>query len=67
MATPKYPEIKIQLTGKDSNAFYILGIISRTLRKAEVPDSVWKEFEKEATSGDYNHLLATAMDYFEIT
>ena len=27
---------------------------------------MWNEFHKEATSGDYNHLLATIMDWFDV-
>ena len=27
---------------------------------------MWDEFHKEATSGDYNHLLATIMDWFDV-
>ena len=27
---------------------------------------MWDEFQKEATAGDYNHLLATIMDWFDV-
>ena len=27
---------------------------------------LWNEFHKEATSKDYNHLLATIMDWFDV-
>ena len=27
---------------------------------------MWDEFHAEATSGDYNHLLATIMDWFDV-
>lgn len=31
---PKYPDITVQLTGKDGNAFYILGICLRAILAA---------------------------------
>ena len=27
---------------------------------------MWDEFQKEATSGDYKHLLTTIMDWFDV-
>lgn len=67
MSAPKYPDIHVQLTGEDGNAFFILGKIQRILKKEKLFDSVWEEFYKEATSGDYNHLLATVMMYFTVS
>lgn len=59
----KYPEVTVQLTGTDGNAFAILGAVSKALRKAKVDPA---EFMASATSGDYNHLLATAMRYVDV-
>lgn len=67
MSAPKYPDVHVQLTGEDGNAFFILGKIQRILKKEKLFDSVWEEFYKEATSGDYNHLLATVMMYFTVS
>lgn len=53
---------KVKLIGEDGNAFYILGKVSRALKDAGMHDKV-EEFIKEATSGDYNHLLATCDKY----
>jgi hypothetical protein len=51
--------VKVKLVGKDGNAFAILGNMATALRKAgATPDEV-KRFQAEATSGDYNNLLAT--------
>lgn len=55
----KYPNITVQLVGEDGNAFAILGRVSRELRRAKVPKSEIDTFLEEATSGDYDHLLAT--------
>ncbi len=59
----KYPHINVRLVGEDGNAFAILGRVNHALRMAKVPKEERDAFIKEATSGDYNHLLATCMDW----
>ena len=59
----RYPDITVQLTGKDGNAFSVLGEVSRGLRRAGVSDTERDQFFTEATSGDYNHLLRTVMEW----
>ena len=58
---PKYPLIKVKLTGEDGNAFAILGRVTRALRNARVPLEERKEFQAEATKTDYNNVLQTVM------
>jgi len=53
------------LVGEDGNAFSILGKARRALRLAGRDDD-WAAFQAEATSGNYDHLLATVMEWFEI-
>lgn len=57
--------IKVKLVGGDGNAFAIIGKVSKELRRAGYSDLV-KEFQNEAMSGDYDHLLQTAMKYVEV-
>jgi hypothetical protein len=57
----KYPDIHVRLVGEDGNAFAILGRVQRALRRGKVTDQDVKAFMREATAGDYNHLLATCM------
>ena len=64
---PKYPLIHVQLTGQDSNAFMIIGLVMKALRKAGVPQSEIDEFGDEATSGDYNNVIATAMRWVTVS
>lgn len=59
------PKPKLELVGHDGNAFVILGRAIKALRREGMEDKI-KEFEKEATSGDYNHLLQTCMKYFDV-
>ena len=63
----KHPEIKVQLTGKNGNAFVLLGTVQSAMKKAKLPDSEIKEFISEATNGDYDHLLQTCMIWVEVS
>ena len=58
----KVPEAErptVKLIGEDGNAFSILARVRRALRRADYSEEQVKEFTEEATSSDYNHLLAT--------
>ena len=57
--------IHLKLTGEDGNAFFILGRARQALRRARRSD-LWEQFHREATSGDYQNLLATCMKYFVV-
>jgi hypothetical protein len=57
----KFPDITVKLTGQDGNAFMILGLMSRALKKGGASKAEVDEFMKEAMSGDYDHLLQTCM------
>ena len=63
---PKYPDITVELIGQNGNAFNILGICLRAMREADLPQEERDAFEKEATSGNYDHLLATCIKWFNI-
>ena len=58
--------VKVKLTGRDGNAFAILGSVSKALKTAGHTD-LSKKFMEEATKGDYDHLLRTAMEYVEVS
>lgn len=60
-ARPKYPHVVVQLTGEDGNAFNILGRVTRAMRAAGLSSEEREAFRQEATSGDYDNLLTTAM------
>ena len=63
---PKYPDVTVQLTGEDGNAMFIISRVRRALMRAKVPDAQIKEFSKEATQGDYDHVLQTCMDWVNV-
>ena len=64
MKTLKKPKVK--LTGRDGNAFMIIGLCSRALKDHGQADKV-EAFRKEAMSGDYDNVLATAAKYCDIS
>ena len=66
MTDIKHPEITVQLAGKDGNAFYILGICERAMKRHHLMQNEIDQFMKEAMYGDYNHLLATTMAWFDV-
>jgi len=63
---PRYPEITVKLVGEDGNAFAILGKCRAVMRAAGLPPEEIDAFFAEATNGDYDHLLATAMRWLDI-
>ena len=58
-------DIKVRIIGADGNVYNLLGICRRALGRAGKIE-LWDEFYKEATSGDYNHALATIADWFVV-
>lgn len=66
MTTIKHPQVKVRLVGEDGNAFSILGRCEREARRAGLDAATRKAFHDEATSGDYNHLLSTVMEWFDV-
>lgn len=63
----KYPEIEVELSGTDGNAFAILGQVTRALRRRGVAPLEIAEFTKEATSGDYDQILQTCMRWVQVS
>lgn len=63
----KYPNVKVQLSKQDGNAFSVIARVRKALRKAAVPDSEIETFQNEAISGDYDHLLQTAMKWVDVS
>ena len=64
--TPKHPDITFTLTGQDGNAFAILGRCRAAARDAGLSEDEIANFMDEAMAGDYDHLLQTAMRWFDI-
>lgn len=63
---PKYPNVTVQLTGEDGNAFSIVGRVKKAMRTEGVPLDRIDEFQSRAMSGDYDHLLRTCMEWVNV-
>ena len=63
---PKYPDVRVRLTGEDGNGFFIATRVTRALRLAGVASEIRDEFVMDALSGDYAHLLETVGEWVTI-
>ena len=58
---------EVELVGEDGNTFFIIGRVSKALRRAGNSPDVVEAFQTEAKSGDYDHVLQTAMAYADVS
>jgi hypothetical protein len=71
--TPVYAGCEVELVGQDGNAFNVMGLCRQAFRaycrnNTDVNFGVeWKKIQAEMMSGDYDHLLQTAMKFFDVT
>lgn len=61
---PERPTVR--LVGEDGNAYSIIGRVKEALRRAGYSKEQLLEFQREATSGDYDNVLATAMKWVDV-
>ena len=57
---------KLKLTGENGNAYNLLGLARRAAHQAAWPKERWEKVMTEATSGNYDHLLAVLMEWFDV-
>lgn len=62
----KYPEVTVQLSGEDGNAFSIVSKVRTALRRGGVSPEEQQEFFDEALSGNYDHVLQTCMRWVDV-
>lgn len=62
----KYPEIEVQLSDEDGNAFFIISRVRKALRNADVSKDEIEKFTQEAQSGDYDNVLRTCMRWVAV-
>lgn len=60
------PRPTVVLSDLDGNAFGIMGAVKQALREAGASKEHIAAFLAEASSGDYQHLLQTAMKFAEV-
>ena len=56
----------VELTGKDGNAFVVMGAIRVAMRRANWTKEEITEVMDDMMSGNYNHLLSVALDVCEV-
>lgn len=60
--TPRYPDVRVRLSGKDGNVFAIIGRVRRALIQAGATDDDIKSFMSEMMgAGSYDEALQTVM------
>lgn len=57
---------RVQLSGEDGNAFFIIGRVRAALKKAGADAATIQAFTDKAQSGDYDNVLRTAMEYADV-
>lgn len=63
---PKYPQIEVQLSGEDGNAFFIIGRVLKALKRGGAKPEDVKAFQSEAMSGDYDNVIQTVMRWVSV-
>lgn len=53
------------LVGIDGNAFNVMGYVRRAMKECGFSKDEIEAYTKDATSGDYNHLLVVSMDIID--
>lgn len=56
----------VGLSNSNGNAFSIIGKCQRALKRAGYTNKQVEEFTKEASSGDYDHVIQTAMKWCDV-
>lgn len=64
--TIKYPNIFVDLSSVDGNAFGIMGVVTRAMKKYGLSSSEVDAYRKEAMSGDYENLLVVTMNWVSV-
>jgi len=63
----KYPDVHVKLSGEDGNAFAIIGAVQRGMKRAGISVEERNAFFAEATSGDYDNVIQTAMRWVDVS
>ena len=66
-AYPKFPNAVFEIGDCDGNAFAILGRVRKVMKRAQVDQADIDAYTKEATSGNYDHLLATTYKWVTVS
>jgi len=59
---PKFPDVTVTLTGKDGNAFAVMGAVRKAMRQAKISQEEIEAYQNAAMNGDYDNLLRVTME-----
>jgi hypothetical protein len=66
--TPRFPDVHVQLSGKDGNVFAIIGRVRKALRKGGANQEQLDDFTKEVmNAGSYDDALITVMRWVDVS
>jgi hypothetical protein len=66
MGIVKYPHVTVRLVGTNSNAFSVMGAVTKSLRCGGADRAELDAFQTECMSADYDHLLRTCMRWVNV-
>lgn len=58
----KFPNVEVQLSDEDGNAFSIISRAARAMRQAGIDDAEIEAYRQAAMSGDYDNVLRVTME-----
>lgn len=58
-------KVIVKLIGEDGNAFSIIGRVMHAMKRANWSKDEIDEYKRQATSGDYDNLLAVTYEYVD--
>lgn len=64
---PKFPNVAVQLTGTDGNAFALVGKVTKALKRAGEPDAAKACQDEAFAAGSYDELLVVLMSYVDVS
>jgi hypothetical protein len=74
MTEPRFPQVKVTLSGTDGNAIIVVGKVGKAIDNGLRPTHSYdervalvKEFRAEALSGDYDYVLQTCMKWVDVS
>jgi hypothetical protein len=65
--TAMYPNVGVQLSGQNGNAFAIVTAVVEALKAAGVDRDTVSQFRDEALASDYDELLSTCSEWVNVT
>ena len=60
------PKPTVQLTGRNGNAFAIMGAVKQALQRAGYSQQQVEKYLEESMSADYNNLLVVAQKWVNV-